>query len=383
MSNILGLYITLCLVAFAVTQDTCSNAKTSAFPNANPFLLREVGGEQLTLNIPCLPEVFNNTDIKCKFESFPDKVSDGRKLKKQQVSCVTPAFINLGIQKVLVSIDNGESFPYGGIFSVESETVLRPPISIEDLVWIDLFDFTTDRVVTLFWDKNLMPYEVLTLKLIVIENPVLELINRIESTVLIENVENTGKVLFGLSSVISSEVQERFGNIPITTGAFILTNPNTNIYLGGPNIVVIFTNIPFATCKLFDPLLEQTPKGTLPCPCNTREALQDRNYNVEPDTPSQQFFHPGVYTCYRSVPTEYGSSEQCCYNADGGINIGTRGSGTADTYSPAVSTIKHVIYDVLPWLVCCKVVDRCDYYAKYRPSDNCSSYKPPQFNTFK
>ena len=365
-------YVTICFVTFAISQDECQNALT----NTKPFLLREVGGEQLSIDIPCLSEVSDN--IKCKFESFPNIISNGKRVGEQQVSCVTPAFINLGMQNVFVSVDNGESFPYVGRFFVESEETLMPLITIQDFMCGDLFDFTSDKVVTLFWDRNLIPYDVITLKLIILENPILERIKYIESTALIENVENTGKLSFTLSNVISSETLAKFESIPITIGNFILTHHSTDLYLGGPNSIVSFKNIPFAACKLFDPLLKQTPKGTLPCPCNTTQASRDKNYNEEPDSPAQQFFHPGVATCYRSVPSEYGSSEQCCYNTDGNINIGTRGSGTADTYSPEVSTIKHILYDVLPWFACCKVAGQCDYYAKYRPSNDCANYIPPQ-----
>ena len=375
ISFLLLCYFTFCSVTIPFSQDECSNAPT----NANPFLLQEVGGEQITIKIPCLPKESDNINIKCTFESFPDIVSDGEIIGEEQVSCVTPTFINLGIQKVFVSVDNGSSFPYVGIFFVESEYVLMPLLNIEDFMCGDLFDFTTDRVVTLFWDKNLIPHDVITLELILIENPILELINWMESTVLIENLDNTGKLSFSFSKVaISSETQTKFEKTPITIGKFILTNPSTSLRLGGPSIMVTFTNIPFSACKLFDPLLEQMPKGTIPCPCDTTQASRDNNYTEDPDTFSQQFFHPGVAACFRSVPSEYGSSEQCCYNANGTINLGTRGSGTADTYSPDFSNIKHYIYDVLPWFVCCKVAGRCDYYAEFRPSNNCSNYIPSQ-----
>ena len=332
-----------------------------------PYKVREFGGEQLVIDLPCQSEQFDEKSVKCKFQSF---IVDGIKLGESQVACVTPAHIYLGTHEVFVSVDNGKSFGYVGNYFVESKKVLKPRITVLNSPVCE--DITTDKEITLLWDANTISSPYLTLKLMIIADPFADLPRWDQRTILIGKVENNGKLNFIPSSIVPKEI--KFLKTPLTIAVYQLTDPNSNQYITGPNSLISLSDITSTICELFDPILKQIPRGLIPCPCNTAQANADTNYTIEANSSARNFFHPGVASCYRSIPSPYGASEQCCYNTDGGINMGTDGSGTADTYSPEVSTVKHVIYDVLPWFACCKISKQCDYYSKYRPTDDCSHY---------
>ena len=372
--SLLYFLILINLITPVLTNKQCSaDIEGNDVVSVDPYKVREIGGEQLVIELPCQSKQIDEKSVKCKFQSYPENIFDGIKLGDNQVSCVTPAHIYLGTHAVYVSVDNGTSFGYVGSYFAESEDLLMPFLKIQD---IDpaavLFDFTTQMEITITWDKNIISSQYLALNLMMIADPFVEVLNWDHSTVLIEKVENTGKLNFILSDV-APETLIGLVSIPITYGIFKLFAVNTQLYIAGPTMHVTFSEIKHETCDLFVPILEQLPVETLPCPCTTSQARSDKNYHEEP--PVNQFYHPGVATCFRSVPSAFGSSAQCCYNTNGSLNIGTNGSGTADTFSNEYSTIKHYVFDVLPWFVCCKMFGRCGYYYKYRTSDDCSTYR--------
>ena len=371
--SLLYFLILINLITPVLTNKQCSaDIEGNDVVSVDPYKVREIGGEQLVIELPCQSKQIDEKSVKCKFQSYPENIFDGIKLGDNQVSCVTPAHIYLGIHAVYVSVDNGTSFGYVGSYFVVNKKVLKPRIAIQNSAVFE--DFTTDKEITLLWDTNTISSPYLTLKLMIIADPFASSPRWDQRTILIEKVENNGKLSFIPSSIVPKQIN--YIRTQLTMAAYQLTDPNSNRYITGPNSVLSFSDIAFTICELFDPLLEHLPRGTIPCPCNTEQANTDTNYTIEASSPTQSFFHPGVASCYRSIPSTYGSSEQCCYNTDGGINVGTDGSGTADTYSPEVSTVKHAIYDVLPWFACCKIAKQCDYYSSYRPSDDCSRYKP-------
>ena len=373
--SLLCFLILINVITPVLTNKQCSaDIEGNDVVSVDPYKVREIGGDQLVIDLPCQSEPIDEWSVKCKFQSYPESILDGIKLGDHQVACVTPAHVYLGIHEVHVSVDNGTTFGYVGSYSVVNKKVLKPRIVVQNSAVFE--DFTTDKEITLLWEPNIISSPYLTLKLMVIVDPFADLPRWDQRTILIEKVENNGKLTFIPSNIVSKEM--KFLKTPLTLATYQLTNPNSKQYITGPNSVIAFSDIAFKICELFDPLLKQLPRGLIPCPCNTAQANTDTNYTIEASTPNQNFFHPGVDSCYRSIPSPYGSSEQCCYNTDGGINVGTDGSGTADTYSPEVSTVKHAIYDVLTWFACCKIAKRCDYYSKYRPTDDCGHYKPSE-----
>ncbi|KAI6647917.1 Protein mesh-like [Oopsacas minuta] len=229
-----------------------------------PYYVREIGGEQLIIDLPCQTKVIDDTSVKCRFESYPENIVDGERLGENQIACVTPVHIYLGIHQVYVSVDNGSSFDYVGRFYAESEYILEPHLVIEKFDSAILQDFTTDMEITLLWDKSMISSKFLTLNLMMIIDPFSELKSWDESTVLIEKVENNGKISFKLSKVVTKEFRDGFDQVPITTGTYQLTDPNSNKYIAGPIAIFTFSNISFAICKQFYPLLEKEPKGLIP-----------------------------------------------------------------------------------------------------------------------
>ena len=73
-----------------------------------------------------------------------------------------------------------------------------------------------------------------------------------------------------------------------------------------------------------------------------------------------------------------GSGQQCCYDGNGLLVTGPPGGGTVDLVSPDVSTSRHFLDDVLPFLLCCKagVVSKCAQYYRKRPSDTGIHFNP-------
>ena len=373
--SLLCFLILINLITPILTNEQCSaDIEGNDIVSVDPYKVREIGGEQLVIDLPCQSEPIDEWSVKCKFQFYPESILDGIKLGDHQVACVTPTHVYLGIHEVHVSVDNGTTFGYVGSYFVESEELLKPFLEIQDLdPSVVLFDFASEMEITITWNENMIPSPFLTLNLMMIADPFVEILGWDHSTVLIDKVENTGEFTFILSSVASNTLIG-FKIIPITYGILKLSVTNTQLYIAGPTMHVTFSEISDEVCDLFVPILEQLPVETIPCPCTTLQARFDKNYYEEPLV--NPFYHPGIDTCFRSVHSVFGSSSQCCYNTDESLNLGTSGSGTDDTFSNKYSTIKHYVFDVLPWFVCCRMFDRCLDYYKYRTSDDCSAYKP-------
>ena len=371
-------FLILINLIIPVANEQCSaGIEGNGVVSVDPYRVREIGGEQLVIDLPCQSEQIDERSVKCKFQSYPENILDGIKLGDSQVACVTPTHIYLGTHEVYVSVDNGSSFGYVGSYFAVSEDLLVPFLGIQDLdPSAILFDFTTALEITITWNESIIPSQFLALNLMMIPDPFVEILGWDDSTVLINNVENTGILTFILSDVAPNTLIG-FDTIPIAYGRLKLSATNTQLYIAGPTMHVTFSKINDDVCDLFVPILEQLPVEILQCPCTTLQAKIDENYHEEP--PINPFYHPGVATCFRSVPSTFGSSAQCCYNANGSINLGTSGSGTSDTFSNEYSTTKHYVFDVLPWFVCCRIFGRCVHYYNYRTSDDCSTYRPVYF----
>ena len=75
-----------------------------------------------------------------------------------------------------------------------------------------------------------------------------------------------------------------------------------------------------------------------------------------------------------------GSGQQCCYSENGMLIVGPEAGGTVDRYAPEQHFWKHQLYDVLPYIFCCKgLFSDCSAYYNKRPSDNGNGYNlnPP------
>ena len=80
--------------------------------------------------------------------------------------------------------------------------------------------------------------------------------------------------------------------------------------------------------------------------------------------------------CYHSLNREnQGSGQQCCYDKQGGLLIGPDSGGTVDLYSNKLHFWKHTIFDVAPFILCCRTLRaNCQAYYDKRPSDDGSRY---------
>ena len=91
-------------------------------------------------------------------------------------------------------------------------------------------------------------------------------------------------------------------------------------------------------------------------------------------TNNNTFIHDSIYSSLTG-----GSGQQCCYDGNGLLVTGPPGDGTVDRVSPDISTVRHFIRDVLPFLICCKagIFSNCDEYYQRRPSDRGVDFSPP------
>ncbi len=71
-----------------------------------------------------------------------------------------------------------------------------------------------------------------------------------------------------------------------------------------------------------------------------------------------------------------GSGQQVCYGTNGELLRFDQGGGTVDRYHH-FSGFKHFLYDVVPYLACCKLSPLCDLYGSTRPTQDCKGYTPP------
>jgi len=68
--------------------------------------------------------------------------------------------------------------------------------------------------------------------------------------------------------------------------------------------------------------------------------------------------------------------QQCCYNADGILIVGSPSGGSVNRIAPVDmrSFYQHIQHDVIPFIYCC--FSSCIRYYERRPSDNGEGYQP-------
>jgi len=118
------------------------------------------------------------------------------------------------------------------------------------------------------------------------------------------------------------------------------------------------------------------------CPCREQQ-IRGELWKEDPGCRkgSSCSLHKGSAVCYRQAnPSVDGSSNQCCYSANGNLNTSPTGGGTADRYHykyfAYIGTLLHFVWDVLPYYHLKKFY--LPVYLYLRPIEsNCDA----QFNT--
>lgn len=138
-------------------------------------------------------------------------------------------------------------------------------------------------------------------------------------------------------------------------------------------------------CSAWSLLSDPPPTDTRPCPPSRQLAEVDKNFEVDEAMNWMPFFHPGgSYIVRQKVASDSGAGSQCVYDDSGTIMVGPPGGGTLDRYSPNKYPVKHVLHDVLPYVICCKLSGflndmNCKHnYYRRRPSDGGSNYPRPR-----
>ena len=79
-------------------------------------------------------------------------------------------------------------------------------------------------------------------------------------------------------------------------------------------------------------------------------------------------------------PTGGVLGQQCCYTEEGQLVIGASSGGSSDNFSPKVAFNQHLLFDLVPYVLCCKNnpgLSSCDSYYSARPSGSEIGYSLP------
>ncbi|KAJ8037432.1 Sushi domain-containing protein 2 [Holothuria leucospilota] len=352
----------------------------------NPFFLREVGGEQMVITLPCLETDVLRTKVAfCRFQTNRDPIDIRAYIvNSYTIICTSPRFHHLGNITVEVSLDGKETFPFRGNVYILSQYVVPPTIRVETKGTIAAFvDFLSDDAVSLHWEPNELPD-----------------VRRVDISLVIEGIEPSSGIIWSNDILIAEEVENRLGfltfrptqlpkktvdnlrRVPTSTVIFIVQSspsdkPLFHVLSSG---FLLFIKKPECS-DWFEELNSKKIEFVPSCPCTEDQASVDGNFRRDGSS-SLDYFHEGASSCYRSSFGVTTAGQQCCYSPDGNILMGPPGGGTADAFAPGNSlnagTIKHLWYDVLPWVSCCKLSNECEIYYEHRPSDDCSDYEPPR-----
>ncbi|XP_071813704.1 sushi domain-containing protein 2-like [Apostichopus japonicus] len=304
-----------------------------------PYFVREVGGEQLALTLPCPEEnVAETHSIKY----------DGRTFLFRGNIHVLPQHV---LPPKVVVEQSGQTFGY--INFNENGTIFINWISDDFIAveWVDIsvrISFPNFGSPGFGWSLDID----------------------------IKQVENTGSFNLMLE------------NFPLNIAPF---GTSVAVFIVKPRSESILYHLSSGFLKVLgstscnewsdNRLANFMPDGlsNVPsCPCTDDQAFVDGNFQ-EDDSSDLNFVHEGAVSCFRSSVTSGSSGQQCCYGSDGNILVGPPAGGTADAYALHIGTIWHFWYDILPWLSCCKQESHlCSFYYEFRPSDDCSQYQPPR-----
>ncbi|PIK57231.1 putative sushi domain-containing protein 2 [Apostichopus japonicus] len=349
--------------------------------NIEPYFVREVGGEQLALTLPCLEEnVAETHSIKCRFTTSTEATEEvrGTPIDLYNIVCITPVFHLISYVTVDVSVDDGRTFLFRGNIHVLPQHVLPPKVVVEQSgQTFGYINFNENGTIFINWiSDDFFAVEWVDISVRV-------------------SFPNFGSPGFGWSLDIDIKQVENTGsfdlmheNFPLNIAPF---GTSVAVFIVKPRSESVLYHLSSGFLKVLgstscnewsdNRLANFMPDGlsNVPsCPCTDDQAFVDGNFQ-EDDSSDLTFVHEGAVLCFRSSVTSGSSGQQCCYGSDGNILVGPPAGGTADAYALHIGTIWHFWYDILPWLSCCKQESHmCSFYYEFRPSDDCSQYQPPR-----
>ncbi|XP_071813605.1 sushi domain-containing protein 2-like [Apostichopus japonicus] len=349
--------------------------------NIEPFFLREVGGEQLTITLPCLESNEVHTkNVFCRFNEDNREVEvRGYVFDVYTIICTTPRFQQLSYVTVDVTVDGKETFPFRGNVYILPQDVLPATLNVMQSDEIEgNIDFTKEKEIILEWDPaKLFAVEYIDISIQVASRELDQDEGFVWSNdiIIASSVENVGTFRF-MPSEIPTESLIGLSSFGLSLSVITLkANGKSLFQVLSSGILKMTDQSGRSICSSW---LQSTSVGDLPpCPCTDQQAAADESFESDKN-PSLEYYHPGASSCYRSGSG--GSGQQCCYGSDGNILVGPPGGGTVDAYAPGGfgGTLKHFWIDVLPFIACCKLTSQCETYYKFRPSDDCSDYQPPR-----
>lgn len=363
-----------------------------------PFFLREVGGDQLIVTLPCVKaHIGQETSVYCRFHTNDVPIDvEGSFSGAYTVVCVAPIFPEVGFVTFELSIDEKETFPFRGNLYVAPQHVLPPKLSVKQTssLYEDIIDATmSDDIISLTWNHDDFPnnetVDVSVMFATMDDNGdnvewsdevdiINDALNTGTANVRSKEVSDAANGIFtedsSITMIVFSVKRSPFRRKRRFLGPLISFSARSAIRIFIPSVAIL------STCLVWQPVLMYTKvTGLPPCPCTSDQARADVGNFVSDQNSQLSFYHPGASSCYRSLNNDR-SGQQCCYGSDGNILVGPPGGGTADAVAPdgiSFSTVGHFFLDVVPFFACCKFSDNCDTYYENRPSDDCSDYEPP------
>ncbi|XP_033127113.1 sushi domain-containing protein 2-like [Anneissia japonica] len=381
------------------SQDRDNSGSLILYPASGSML----GGNAIQVQGPC----FQNTDkVMCRFISDNDAgpTTTCQFFGGRTVSCVVPILLRIGRVHVFLSIDDGATFGFRGIYtSVSTEDVTG---AIPYKVRLD----TNGIYPKVVWPSNALDGSYYDIDIYVFKDGAdsIGLENgRIRPTVVNDMaIESPNLDLeFNLTIRLLSKGND-VGIIRISQGDEEPGEQNsfaTSIW-SDPFDLSIFTdlNVPkwcsaWRNVESFNSVQLASSDGELRCPCNLQSALIDRG-RFSPSPRCSNTVHEScvdevnIVHCVRSsTPSSEGHGLECCYDTNGALsNIEDNiDAGYAHRYHHLgrepfdeigrVPYLSHFLHDILPYRRCCKDKKSCSAnFIPARPSHDCSGYQPPR-----
>ncbi|XP_030838223.1 sushi domain-containing protein 2-like, partial [Strongylocentrotus purpuratus] len=360
-----------------------------------PLVGSMLGGTQVLISGPC----FNaNSLIVCEFDGIE---TSGRLLEDEIALCISPKFYKVGQIPLRVSLDDGVTFDFTGLFTI---------ISVED-VPDNVFSSVTES------NQRESDFEITW------------------NTDNLEGVDEVDIVVYGYREESEDNFVEFRGPLVIVAEGVDyhvgyhtvsgLLDPEIHVDVGvigvmesegqggNSNRAAIWSKVHVLQWHNGDDVTNWCNDWirkevlsdisflsvTHPCPCTLDQAQIDiGRFSPHPlcdigiSSPSNCIHKPGAIHCVRAdTPSTLGGGQECCYGDEGMIInvLDSLGGGYSHRYHHGgvtpygepkkVPYMSHYLVDILPWTYCCTYggPDECTNFGRHRPSQTCNNYLPP------